>query len=119
MINLLKFPKHSTLKFTNRNLASLKDFFGGGNKAEPGDFAEDIAATQKKIAASSDNKTADSNVNKLVRVKSYNPTFKSVEQDIKKLTREVFKQDFDETNYLQLSLSDPLNKYNVTDFKLR
>lgn len=52
-------------------------------------------------------------MSRLSRVKSYNPHFKSVESDIKKLTKEVFKEDFNEATYLQLPLADPLNKFNV------
>ena len=63
MISLLKFPKHSTLKITSRNLAGFKDFFGGNKSEADSDFKDDIEVTQvkQKTFAGSDAKIDDSN----------------------------------------------------------
>lgn len=63
MISLLKFPKHSTLKITSRDLAGFKDFFGGDKSEAGSDFKDDIEVTQvkQKTFTGPDTKKDDSN----------------------------------------------------------
>lgn len=91
--------------------ASFKDFFKGGqNKTEeidlnqnsPFEKEEDLVSKQSDLI-----KTA-----RLTRVKAYKPS-NNVEVKVKSLAKEVFGDEFNEKNYTQITLSDPVYKFHV------